>query len=210
MQINVGETIQLNVVSAIPATADKSVTWSAEPTNIASIDENGLLTGRSKGTVYVTATSKSNPDVSAHCFIDVLQEEIVPTSIELNKSEHQMTVGETFELKVSSVQPSDAVETVVWESSDNSVASVNSDGLVTALKAGTVTITVKSVVDPNVKATCVINITAQSGNSSDNNGKPNIFGCAGEIMTAAIFIPIILGMTTILLIVLRKKGKKDE
>ena len=225
VEINIGETVQLSVASTVPSNAVRDVTWSVDPSRIASIDENGVVTGLSKGTVYVTATSKANPECTAHCFVDVLQDDpepVAPTKIELNKSEHEMNVGETFDLKVNSVQPADAVKTVTWESGDTSIASVSNDGKVTALKAGTVIITAKSTLNPNVKAECTFTITEPSGGEDSSSSETSEVtpptsqtetldeGCAGEIMTAVILIPIVLGMVVILLLVIRKKNKKHE
>lgn len=223
VEINVGETVQVSVDSTVPSNAVRDVNWSTNPSRIASIDENGLATGLSKGTVEVIAKSKADPTVSAHCFIDVLEPEpvpVVPTSIELNKTEHEMMVGDTFDLRVNSVQPADAIRDVTWESGDNSIATVSSSGVVSAIKAGTVKVTAKSTLNPSVKAECTFTITEQGGGDSSESSEeptppdpqpenPNK-GCGAEIMTAAIFIPIVLGMTVILLLVLRKKGKKHE
>lgn len=225
VSINVGETVQVSVADVVPSNAVRDVTWSTDPARIASVDENGLVTGLAAGTTLVTAKSTLDPSVYAYCFVDVYQPEpepVSPTSIELNKTEHEMTVGDTFDLKVNSVQPTDAVKTVTWESSDDTIASVSSGGNVTALKAGTVTVTATSTLDPTVKATCTFNISEPSGGDSSSETsevtpptsseepKGGVFGCAGEIMTAAIFIPVVLGFGIILLLVIRHKRKKHE
>lgn len=65
---------------------------------------------------------------------------VIINSVTLNKSETSLTVGET-ETLTAEVDPDDAVVTVIWESDDESVATVSDAGVVTAVSAGTTTIT---------------------------------------------------------------------
>ncbi|WP_400072483.1 immunoglobulin-like domain-containing protein [Zobellia russellii] len=50
---------------------DPSVTWSSADDTIATVDENGLLTGLSAGTVTITATSVSDPEVSGSVLVEI-------------------------------------------------------------------------------------------------------------------------------------------
>ena len=72
------------------------------------------------------------------------QSEIInPTSIELQNEDKTVYIGDTEELKYSVFPDESSFKTVIFESSNNEIASVNKDGLVNFLKAGEVTITVK-------------------------------------------------------------------
>lgn len=135
--IKVGQTLQL--------TADSSVTWSSADTNIATINEAGLLTAVAEGNVKITATSTINPQVTkTKTFIiekaDVV--EVAPTAIEITANKTTCKVGEKIEL-TADVTPAEASQSVVWSSSDESIATVKS-GTVTAKKVGKVTITATS------------------------------------------------------------------
>ena len=78
-------------------------------------------------------------------------------SISLNKSSLSIKEGETYQLSAT-VRPSTAtVKTVTWSSSNTSVASVDSNGMVTAVSAGTATITVWSS-DGKKSATCTVTV----------------------------------------------------
>ncbi|MBR3303995.1 MAG: Ig-like domain-containing protein, partial [Bacteroidales bacterium] len=80
-------------------------------------------------------------------------------SISLNKDITSLVVG-TSETLVATINPSTATDkTLTWESSDPTVASVNSSGLVSALKAGKTTITVKST--NGKSATCSVTVSAK-------------------------------------------------
>lgn len=79
-------------------------------------------------------------------------------SIKLNETSKTLTVDDTFQL-TATVSPEDATDkTVTWSSSKDDVASVSEEGMVTALKAGTTTITVTSKSNNTVKATCNITV----------------------------------------------------
>ena len=66
-----------------------------------------------------------------------------PTSVSLNKTSLALEIGKSYTL-TKTVSPSNAVTSYTWSSSNTSVATVDSNGKVTAKKAGTATITVKT------------------------------------------------------------------
>ena len=84
--------------------------------------------------------------------------------ITLNKAYLSLTVGASEKLTVTPT-PSDAEYSVNWTSSNTSVASVASDGTVTAKAAGTATITVASKNDPNIKDTAQITVKNADGST---------------------------------------------
>lgn len=93
--------------------------------------------------------------------ITVIVEE--PT-ISLEQSNVSISIGETTQLNAT-VQG--ANKTVTWDSSDTSIASVDENGIVTAIKAGTATITATA---NGVETTATINVTAQINNISSSVG----------------------------------------
>jgi uncharacterized protein YjdB len=60
-QVAVGETKQFAAVVLPTGVSDRSVTWAVQPSNIAKIDANGVLTGLAAGQAVVTATSVATP-----------------------------------------------------------------------------------------------------------------------------------------------------
>jgi len=90
-----------------------------------------------------TRTVKNNP------------EPVKPVSISLNRT--QLTMATESETKlVSSIQPSDASQNVTWKSSDPSIATVDQNGNVRALRYGTATITAISTETPSLSASCTV------------------------------------------------------
>ena len=92
----------------------------------------------------------------------VLRENVIPvTAITLSKTEASIDAGDTETLSVSSVTPSDATDqTVTWRSSNTAVATVDENGVVTAVAAGTAIITATAHDGSAVSASCTVTVTA--------------------------------------------------
>lgn len=126
------------------------VVWKSSDEKVATVS-NGVVTFVGEGTAEITATAG---DVSAVCKISVKAKTVAVEKVTLDKTSAELTVGDTATLKAS-VTPDNATDkTVTWTSSDDSVASVK-DGVVTAVKAGTATITAKS---GDKTATCTVTV----------------------------------------------------
>ena len=90
------------------------------------------------------------------------------TGVSLNKTSASLTVGDTQTL-TATVNPSNATnKKVSWSSSNANVAKVDANGKVTAVAAGSATITVKTI-DGNKIATCIITV-ANSGPTDKQGG----------------------------------------
>lgn len=128
------------------------VTWSSSDSNIATVDENGKVTGIAAGTATITATSvqksSDGKTVTATCSVTVTA---TTFTVKLNKEKAELYVGNTLTLvatvnKNGTETTSATAGVVTWTSSDTAVATVNEKtGEITALKAGTVTITATTV-----------------------------------------------------------------
>lgn len=135
----------------------KWVTWSSNDSNVATVDDNWKVTAVAAGTATITATSSDNTSKKATCAVTVT--DIPVTSVALDEDSISLTVGGTQQL-TATVSPEDATDkTVTWSTSDGGVATVE-DWLVTAVAAGTATITVTSHADNTKTDTCAITVTA--------------------------------------------------
>ncbi len=143
--------------SVLPKTAtNKSIKWYSGDSSIAKVSSKGKITPLKSGTVRITAKSRDNTSVKAVCVVTVQQ---APEKISLTVPSSTIARGTKMKL-AAKVGPSDTYDkSVEWSSNKRSVARVSSSGVVTAVAAGTATITCKSAVDGDVKKSCTITVT---------------------------------------------------
>jgi len=144
--LTVGQTVQL---SATPKDANgnpltgRTIVWSSSDNTIATVNGSGLVTGvGAGGPVTITATSEGQ---SGTATVNVTLAPVA--SVTVSPSSANVAITGTVQLTAT---PKDANgnpltgRAISWSSSDNTIATVNSSGLVTGVAAGTVTITATS------------------------------------------------------------------
>ena len=157
LTLDIDDTSQLiATINPINAT-NKTVRWSSGNTSIASVSSTGVVTAVAPGTVYITATTTDGTNLSASCKVTV--RERMASSITLNYNSLSLYVYQTAQL-LATVYPGDvANKTVTWKSSNPSVATVNNNGLVTAISSGIVTITATTTDGSNLSAYCDVTVS---------------------------------------------------
>ena len=135
-------TLQISA-TVLPSTAVQAVTWSViNETGTATINSSGLLTAISAGTVTVEASATDTSNVVGTKQITIIPENIAVTSVSLNSHSNTLTVGDTHQLS-QTISPTNATnKSVAWSSSNSNIATVDNNGLVTAISAGSATVTV--------------------------------------------------------------------
>jgi len=133
--IEVGESVQLTP-TVLPANAEYTLTWSISDKYVATISQDGLLTGKSVG----AADLKVKADNGVYTMLRVVVSEPKPMSVSVSPSSVTLTEGGSRYL-TAAVYPSNASQSVTWTSSNASVVSVSSSGKITAIKEGVATIT---------------------------------------------------------------------
>ena len=150
LELLIGGTEQLIATVSPDNATDKTVVWTSSDNSVATVDANGNVTAVALGSATITASCGS---VKAECKVTVLP--IAATAVTLNKSSLELLVGGTEQL-IATVSPDNATDkTVVWTSSDNSVATVDANGNVTAVALGSATITASC---GSVKAECKVTV----------------------------------------------------
>ena len=149
--LRVGDTIDLTATVNLPSTADRALEWTfeASPADCIALEatrDNAVYTVRAvkAGTAIVVARLRGDPREQAFCSIVVDAPDTTRVSaVEITNTVGQyIDVGKTMELKAD-VFPSTAFDKgVFWTSSNASVATVDSAGVVRGLKPGKATITV--------------------------------------------------------------------
>ncbi len=128
---------------------DKTVTWSSSDTKIVTVDSNGKVTAVAGGTATITAKAS---DKQATCTVTV---SVPVESVVIDKESISLEEGSSSTL-VATVKPDDATDkSVSWSSSNTSIAAVDQNGKVTAVKEGKATITAKA---GSQKATCIVTV----------------------------------------------------
>lgn len=134
--------------------------------------------------VVVTFTKKSTPDTDPD---EPSYQPIAVTGVSLDTTDKTLAVNETLILGAT-VKPANADnKDVRWSSSDATVASVDQDGKVKALKAGTCTITVTTD-DGNFTATCKITVTTATG-IDDILAVNRVYSQNGQIVIEPMYQP---------------------
>lgn len=169
--IKTGSTFQLTA-TMIPAKAsDKNVTWESSNTSIATVDANGLVTAVATGTAAITLTTEDG-GYTASCNITVNSTgsgtggTAAVTGVTLSESSKTIKVGSSATLSAT-VTPSNAAnKDVSWSSSNTAIATVDSNGKVTAITNGYATITVYA---SGYSASCSITVNSTgTGTSADD------------------------------------------
>ncbi|MBU2946338.1 PKD domain-containing protein, partial [Zobellia uliginosa] len=166
-----------------PNATDQGVTVVSSDPDIVFIDENNVCIAVGLGTAEVTVTSVSNPEASDTVTVVVIEADRIPVTGITVSQEDPGATGTERQL-LATVLPEEATDpSVTWSSSDDTIASIDDNGLLTGLSAGTATITATSVSDPEISGSVQIEITGVSLLSAN---AIEAFALNGQIETATI------------------------
>jgi uncharacterized protein YjdB len=118
---------------------NKTLKWYSSNSSVASVDSKGVVTAKKKGTATITAKSSNGKKDTYKVTVKA------PSVQEVNLDKDKLSIvkGKSASLKAL-FSPSGSSSSLKWSSSNSSIASVNSKGVVTGKKAGTAVITVKT------------------------------------------------------------------
>lgn len=151
--MGLNQTRQLQVKITPSDTTNKNVQWTSSNNSVATVDSNGVVTSKNSGSTIITATTHNG--LKTEFFIEV---ETSVTNITLNSNEINLNPGGTFKLDAT-VNPSNASnKNIKWISANESIATVDQSGNVTADVAGTTYISAVSA-DGKIIATCTVNVS---------------------------------------------------
>ena len=154
ISVKKGDKQKLIVLVKPSSLASSKFTWKSSDPSIASVDEFGNITGLKEGTVTIIITSSNG--VSTKCKVHVTLDTVLVDKIILTPEKMTVKVGESEQISAK-IEPENATErNLVWSSSDESIATVDSTGKVTGITSGVVTITAKT---KNGKVVATINLT---------------------------------------------------
>lgn len=146
--IVVGETIAL---SASSADASDEFTWSTQDSAIASVSASGVVTGAAPGVVRVTAAG-THSGATGLTSIEVEEQEFIQVTV--SPVAAIVAVGDTVALAGSTNRIGG---TLSWSSADEGVVSVDQNGMVTGVGAGTVAVTAQGA-KPNERSSALVTV----------------------------------------------------
>ena len=160
LALAVGAKQQLTATVAPEGATNKNITWSTSDAKVATVSASGEVTAVGAGTATITATTEDGSK-KATCAVTVTAANVPVTGVTLNKTQLSLAMGSS-ETLTATLQPENATnKTVKWSTSDSKIATVDDNGKVTGVAAGTATITVTTT-DGSKTATCKVTVTASN------------------------------------------------
>lgn len=140
-------------VNIAPELADnKTLKWTSNNEDVATVTQEGVVKSLKVGNANITATATDGSEVSATCKVTVK-----PVVIDLSTKTINLRKGESYAEQIVTVLPDNYEhKEVVWASADDSIASVDSEGMITAVKPGITTIKYSLGYDSSITAECKV------------------------------------------------------
>jgi uncharacterized protein YjdB len=150
--VAIGASLNLNAIFEPDDATNKGVSWVSSASGVASVTASGQVTGVSAGTATITVKTDEGGK-TASCEVTVT----VPVVSVSVKSSTSLIVGATEKLQVTFDPANASNKNVNWAIQDQAVATVASDGTVTAVGVGTTSITVTTE-DGSKTASCTVSV----------------------------------------------------
>lgn len=148
LAIGEGQTLSYTVQ---PSNAIYTTTWTSDAEDVATVTQSGYVVAKKTGTAHITVTTDNGKYATSTVTVPPQ-----PTSIDVTPDEKDLLVGTNFQLSYQLTPSNAKTKSISWMSSDNSIATVTSSGLVRALSPGIVTI--KATTDNGCMDVCTISI----------------------------------------------------
>ena len=172
--------------TATPTTANNtSVSWSSSDNKVATVSSKGVITAKGKGTRTITCTAADGYGTKTTCEVTVKQQ---VTEIALSETTASLWVGDTKTITATATPTTAGNISVTWSSSDNSVASVSSEGVITANGEGTCTITCTAADGYGTSSICEVTVMQQATSIEElqiANDKSSIYNLNGQRINMA-------------------------
>lgn len=162
----IGNTATIPVSFLPPNALNKNLVWTSTDNDIATVDENGLISGIMLGDVFVIAASEDGGFTDS-CYVVVT--ELPVESIELRVSEINVWMDDFEQINVN-IFPEDAYnKEIIWTIENEDIATIDQDGVVTAVNSGN-TFVIATSVDGGFTDTCQVNVLDENVMASQDIG----------------------------------------
>ena len=156
--VKVGDTFTLSAAVAPDNANNKAIAWSTSDANKATVDAStGAVTVKGTGDVTITATAQDGSGVTGSCAFNAAAATVAVQSVAVSPATVSLEPGKTASVGAV-ITPSNATNTAVtWSSSNTGIATVDGSGKITAVAAGSATITATTA-DGGKKGTCEVTV----------------------------------------------------
>lgn len=149
---------------------DQALNWSSTNSDVAIVDENGVIEAVGYGASTITASLATNNAIEASCEIFVYEH---CTGVELSAANIELYVGESFELTATTLPYATTDGMIVWSVSDETIIECSEDGRITALAEGVAEVMATSVDGGHVEI-CEVTVPKVDDGIEDNIYQENL------------------------------------
>lgn len=155
LSLAVGKTSAIRA-TVLPGNADnKKLIWSSSDESVATVDAHGNVKVRSAGNALITVASAEDPSITASVNVEGVQ---LATSVAFEQKTYQLTLGDSLQTAVRVLPDTASVQDVTYRIKNSKIASVDENGVVTALKGGKTTLTATAADGSRHSATAGIEV----------------------------------------------------
>ncbi len=154
--MNVGGVKALGFVVSPANATNKAIAWSSTDPSVATVSSSGVVTAKKSGSCKIIAMSKDGSGQSDRCTIVVKQK---ATAVVLSNDTLTIKPNSSEKLTAQILPSNVSSKCVAWSSSNKEVAIVNANGVVTAVKEGSCTITATATDGSGKKAVCRVTVS---------------------------------------------------
>ncbi len=141
---------------------NQNKTWESRDENIATVNNNGLVTAISEGGIYIVVTTQDG-NFQDSCLVTVTEDtDIAVTGVTLNKRTLSLKVDSTETLTATIIPNNATNQNKTWQSRDESIATVDNNGLVTGIDVGSTYIVVITA-DGGFQDSCLVSVEKNVG-----------------------------------------------
>lgn len=155
--MTVNDTLTLKPI--IPTGSRTTFTYETSDENVASVDEGGVVKAVGGGETVITVTTHNGRQAT---IVLTVLDPWYPESIELLEEVPELTEGDTWQVRYA-VEPRQAAPNLEWTTSRKSVATVDDEGVITAVSSGEATIKAVSRKNPDLVLTIPVTVVGDSG-----------------------------------------------
>ena len=134
--------------------ATTTLSWNSSNPNVGTITNMGVFNALGEGNTIITCTTANG--ISSTCTITV--NSILTNSITLNETEAELIVGESFQLSATIAPDNATNKSVTWSSTNEAVAVVDENGLMTAVGSGTCQVRATANDGSGKTASCLVTV----------------------------------------------------